>query len=66
MVDQSLTPLDVTDPVLRARRAHEQRHLREIVDHAARTVLEPWMDEPSAKTSPTVPEPDLSTVSQEA
>jgi len=66
VVDQSLTPLDVTDPVLRARRAHEQRHLREVADHAARTVLEPWMDEPNATTSPTVPEHELSTVSQEA
>jgi len=66
VVNQSLTPLDVTDPVLRSRRAHEQRHLREIADHAARTVLEPWMDEPNATTSPKVPEHELSTASQEA
>jgi predicted nucleic acid-binding Zn ribbon protein len=44
VVNQSLTPLDVTDPVLRSRRAHEQRHLREVADHAARTVLEPWVE----------------------
>jgi arsenite-transporting ATPase len=42
VVNQSLTPLAVTDPVLRARRSHEAVHLRELVTHAARTVLEPW------------------------
>jgi len=44
IVNQSLTPLYVTDPVLRARRAHEAPHLEELVDHAARIVLEPWRD----------------------
>jgi arsenite-transporting ATPase len=44
IVNQSLTPLDVTDPVLRARRAHEAAHLRELVGHATRIVLEPWRD----------------------
>ena len=42
VVNQSLTPLHVTDPVLRARRAHEATHLRELVDHSAHIVLEPW------------------------
>ena len=42
VVNQSLTPLAVTDPVLRARQAHEAAHLRELVGHAARVVLEPW------------------------
>ena len=42
VVNQSLTPLAVTDPVLRARRAHEAVHLKELVGHAARIVLEPW------------------------
>jgi arsenite-transporting ATPase len=63
VVNQSLTPLEVTDPVLRSRRAHEARHLREIADHAARTVLEPWMDERDAIEPPTSRERDLSTVS---
>jgi arsenite-transporting ATPase len=45
VINQSLTPLNVTDPVLRSRRAHERRYLQEIAGHAARTVLEPWMDE---------------------
>ncbi len=42
IVNQSLTPLVVTDPVLRARRAHEAAHLNELAQHAARIVLEPW------------------------
>jgi arsenite-transporting ATPase len=42
VVNQSLTPLNVKDPVLRARQAHEATHLRELADHAARIVLEPW------------------------
>ena len=42
IVNQSLTPLHVTDPVLRARRNHEDVHLRELATHGKRTVLEPW------------------------
>ena len=42
VVNQSLTPLEVTDPVLRARRNHEAVHLRELATHGKRTVLEPW------------------------
>jgi arsenite-transporting ATPase len=42
VVNQSLTPLAVTDPLLRARRAHEAIHLQELVGHAPRIVLEPW------------------------
>jgi arsenite/tail-anchored protein-transporting ATPase len=45
VVNQSLTPLDVKDPVLRSRRSHEARFLREIAGHAARIVLEPWKGE---------------------
>jgi arsenite/tail-anchored protein-transporting ATPase len=44
IVNQTLTPLDVTDPVLRSRRAHEATHLNELVDHSVRLVLEPWSD----------------------
>ena len=32
VINQSLTPLAVTDPVLVSRRAHEARYLREVVD----------------------------------
>ncbi len=42
VVNQSLTPLVVTDPVLRSRRAHEAVHLRELVGRSTRIVLEPW------------------------
>jgi arsenite-transporting ATPase len=42
VVNQSLTPLDVTDPVLKGRRGSEAIHLRELLDHASRIVLEPW------------------------
>jgi len=41
-VNQSLTPLNVTDPVLRSRRNHEAVHLRELATHGKRTVVEPW------------------------
>ncbi len=44
VVNQSLTPLTVTDPVLRSRQAHEAPHLRELAAHGARIVLEPWSD----------------------
>ena len=42
VVNQSLTPLEVTDSVLRARRSHEAVHLRELAAHGKRTALEPW------------------------
>ena len=42
VVNQSLTPLNVTDSVLRARRIHEAVHLRELATHGKRTALEPW------------------------
>jgi len=63
VVNQSLTPLDVTDPVLCSRRAHEQRHLREVADHAARTVLERWADAPGTIESQPPQGRDLSSVS---
>ena len=47
VVNQSLTPLDVKDPVLASRRNHEARYLREVADeHAARAVVIPWQMEP--------------------
>jgi arsenite-transporting ATPase len=42
VVNQSLSPLDVTDPVLRLRQAHEATHLQELAGHSPRIVLEPW------------------------
>lgn len=42
VVNQTLTPLSVSDPVLSARRSHEAIHLRELAVHAGRLALEPW------------------------
>jgi arsenite-transporting ATPase len=42
VVNQSLTPLDVTDPVLKSRQSGEAIHLRELLNHASRIALEPW------------------------
>lgn len=44
VVNQSLTPLSVTDPVLRSRQAHEATHLGELAAHSSHIVLEPWSD----------------------
>jgi arsenite-transporting ATPase len=41
VVNQSLVPLQVTDPGLRTRKAHEAKHLNELLDHVSRVVLEP-------------------------
>ncbi|MBL0311241.1 MAG: arsenical pump-driving ATPase [Holophagaceae bacterium] len=41
VVNQSLAPLKVTDPILRARRAQEAKHVNELLNHASRVVLEP-------------------------
>jgi arsenite-transporting ATPase len=46
VINQSLTPLAVTDPVLRSRQGHEAAYIREVIDrHADRTVLVPWQRE---------------------
>ncbi len=42
IVNQSLTPLDVKDPVLRSRQAHEAVHLRELAAHVGSFLIEPW------------------------
>jgi arsenite-transporting ATPase len=42
VINQSLSPLAVTDPVLRLRKAAEAAHLQELVGHSKRIVLEPW------------------------
>jgi len=62
VINQSLTPLEVTDPVLGSRRAHEQRYVREIAAHATRAVLEPWSGDESAAQSPISQQRDVSTV----
>jgi arsenite-transporting ATPase len=52
VVNQSLTPLHVTDPVLRSRRGHEATHLQELAGHAARTVLVPWTASTASRPRP--------------
>ncbi|HEX7670930.1 MAG TPA: arsenical pump-driving ATPase [Polyangiaceae bacterium] len=42
VVNQSLSPLTVTDPLLKSRRAHEARYLREVARLSERAVLIPW------------------------
>ena len=47
VINQCLSPLEVSDPVLVSRKAHEARYLNEVVDqHASRTVMIPWQIEP--------------------
>jgi arsenite-transporting ATPase len=47
IINQSLSPLQVTDPVLRGRQANEWRYLREVVEqHALRAALIPWQATP--------------------
>jgi arsenite-transporting ATPase len=53
VVNQCLTPLAVTDPVLVSRRAHEARYVREVVtEHARRAALIPWQVEPPVGRGP--------------
>jgi arsenite-transporting ATPase len=45
IVNQSLTPLAVSDPVLLSRKAQEAVHLKELTGHASRTAIMPWSAE---------------------
>jgi arsenite-transporting ATPase len=42
IVNQSLTPLAVSDPLLVERRAHEARYLREVASLSTRVAVVPW------------------------
>ena len=57
VVNQSLTPLELTDPVLCSRRAQEAPHLKELIGHAARIALVPWSVgfSPQVAKSPAAP-----------
>lgn len=46
VVNQSLTPTAVSDPVLVARRALEAGHLRRVAEMAERYAIVPWQAEP--------------------
>ena len=59
VVNQSLTPLALRDPLLRARRAHEAAHLRELVGRCPRIVLEPWSTGAAPRAASTAVTPSL-------
>ncbi|MEO8496052.1 MAG: arsenical pump-driving ATPase [Planctomycetota bacterium] len=47
VINQSLTPLSVTDPGLQSRRQHEVPYIREVIEQrATRTAIIPWQAEP--------------------
>ena len=47
VINQSLSPLTVTDPLLIERQRHEARYIQEVVsEHARRTALIAWQIEP--------------------
>jgi arsenite-transporting ATPase len=46
VVNQSLTPLVVTDPVLVSRRQHEAPYLAELAAHADKLAIIPWRNNP--------------------
>jgi arsenite-transporting ATPase len=46
VVNQSLTPLPVHDPVLASRRRRERRYIQEVQRLATRVVLTPWGESP--------------------
>lgn len=47
IINQSLTPLPVTDRLLLSRQIHERPYIQEVVGtHAARSYLIPWQTEP--------------------
>lgn len=47
IVNQSLHPIRVTDPLLRHRQLHEEKYLQEVLSlHAKRAFLIPWHSEP--------------------
>lgn len=62
VINQSLTPLLVTDPLLRHRQALEGRYVREVMGLAERSVILPWLPnvtERQAHDAPARPEPRL-------
>lgn len=49
IVNQSLAPLEVRNPILKQRRLREFRYIDEVVRQAKSTWLEPWQAEPLAQ-----------------
>lgn len=57
VINQSLSPLSIKDPLLKERQYHEQQYIREVIEkQARRTVLIPWqIDSPvGQKVPPTI------------
>ena len=49
IINQSLAPLNVCDPILKARKAQELKYIAEVMkDHAKHTVLVAWRDDEEA------------------
>jgi len=47
VINQVLSPLPLTDPLMKLRQFHEQKYLREVRDtHASRVVMIPWQIKP--------------------
>jgi arsenite-transporting ATPase len=47
VINQVLSPLPITDPLLKQRQSHEQKYLREVKEVQARRVaVIPWQIEP--------------------
>jgi arsenite/tail-anchored protein-transporting ATPase len=47
VINQVLSPLPITDPLLKQRQAHEQKYLREVKEvQACRVAIIPWQIEP--------------------
>ena len=47
VINQSLAPLPVSDPLLRGRKRNEERYICEVLDeHSKRTALIPWQIDP--------------------
>lgn len=52
IINQSLAPLDVSDPVLKSRKAQEWKYIAEVMkEHANKAVLVPWRDDKSVKAA---------------
>jgi arsenite-transporting ATPase len=47
IINQSLAPLTVIDPVLAQRRAREFRYIEEVIRQGVTTYLIPWQVEPT-------------------
>jgi arsenite-transporting ATPase len=55
VINQSLAPLPLTDPILKARRFHERPFIQEVSEELApRTALVPWLADVTEHAKTTV------------